>query len=290
MRLKRFLLLCLCLVLGPLFLYLHSNSPPSIPSHLVSEMRKDLLRHHTLASINVGKNLIGPDPDIVILHLAKREFEVRTASGVVRGGNVLRPTGDGQAHRNASRGNRDEEEGQGEEEAQVEVGRVSVTSTASNFEVRIRLRTRTSPLAAAWIRTLAMTPDMCNQHCKFYRVEGIPRKGAVDPNGYPGPPYALAQGTLLGEGFQPIPKEDTPIVTRGMVCMIEQGPNFFIALGPHPEWELGHSVFGDVEDDDMPRVDSLLKLPSHSENWGQVRVVVLNESAPFTFRLPDEYK
>lgn len=264
MRLKRFLL-CLCLfLLGPLLLYLLLDSSASIPSKTPIEIRKQL--HQTLASITVGGSSIlsnkgNGQAETVILHLVRREIEDRNAA------------------RNADR-NRNEEEAENE-------GSVSVTTTASNFEVRIQLRARSSPLAASWIRTLALQPDLCHQHCKFYRVEGIPKKGAVDANGYPGPPYALAQGTLLAEGFQPIPKEDTPIVARGMVCLIEQGPNFFIALDTHPEWGHGHSVIGDVEEDDMAQVDSLLKLPSHIEHWGQVRVVVLNESAPFTFRMPD---
>jgi cyclophilin family peptidyl-prolyl cis-trans isomerase len=73
-----------------------------------------------------------------------------------------------------------------------------------------------------------------------------------------------------------------------MVCLIEQGPNFFIALGAHPEWGHQHSVFGDVADSaDMTRVESLLQLPAHGEKWGQVKVVVLNESAPISFHMAD---
>ena len=57
---------------------------------------------------------------------------------------------------------------------------------------------------------------------------------------------ALLQGKLPLSGK--LPKEGTPVVKRGMVCLIGEGPDFFIAVGDHAEWGHAHTVWGEVHD------------------------------------------
>lgn len=40
------------------------------------------------------------------------------------------------------------------------------------------------------------------------------------------------------------------------VCLIGEGPDFFVAVGPHPEWGRAHTVWGEVED--MTTVDLIV--------------------------------
>lgn len=73
--------------------------------------------------------------------------------------------------------------------------------------------------------------------------------------GFYGPPYALLQGGLrpgppVGVVGDNVADEDEekrlyPVMRRGMVAWAGGGlgPDFFIALGDHPEWGRGHVVW-----------------------------------------------
>jgi cyclophilin family peptidyl-prolyl cis-trans isomerase len=50
-----------------------------------------------------------------------------------------------------------------------------------------------------------------------------------------------------------------PKIRRGHVCMIGNCKEFFIATADHPEWNVAHTIWGEV--DDMQAVDSLLLEP-----------------------------
>eukprot|EP00854_Cymbomonas_tetramitiformis_P005986 gene5986-7195_t len=145
------------------------------------------------------------------------------------------------------------------------------------------LRDDLSPRTVDQIRNL-VDKGQCTDECAFYRSEDIPAVGAIDNFGGPGPPYALVQGALQASHspgasetrvesaphihrsvlpmqgvWHSIPKEGSPIVRRGDVCMIQGGPNFFIAVAGHREWGHAHVVWGKVGD--MSVVDAITKLP-----------------------------
>lgn len=102
----------------------------------------------------------------------------------------------------------------------------------------------------------------------------------------PGPPYALIQGTLQTDGlpYKPIPREAAPIVKRGYVCLVGEGPDFFISLGEHTEWGNAHTVFGRVPEEDLAGVlAKVLEQPSKQETWGETKVLAL--ANPISFKL-----
>jgi len=104
----------------------------------------------------------------------------------------------------------------------------------------------------------------------------------------PGPPYALIQGSLASSSFAPIEKEGTPpFAQRGDACFIGSGPDFFIAVGGHPEWGAGHTVWGRVVGAaGMAGVDAIAgEEPVRAETWGQTHVTVLVEPIPFALAL-----
>eukprot|EP00192_Tetraselmis_astigmatica_P021899 CAMPEP_0117695622 /NCGR_PEP_ID=MMETSP0804-20121206/28237_1 /TAXON_ID=1074897 /ORGANISM="Tetraselmis astigmatica, Strain CCMP880" /LENGTH=264 /DNA_ID=CAMNT_0005509705 /DNA_START=241 /DNA_END=1035 /DNA_ORIENTATION=- len=120
--------------------------------------------------------------------------------------------------------------------------------------------------------------------CELYRSEKVPPPGVSDNFGGPGPPYALLQGRI--PGLKPLNQEATPLVERGMVCLIGSGPDFFIAVGPHHEWGQAHTVWGEVVD--MSTVDLIVEtLPTKQQVWGQTHVAVLEPPLPFTAKLRD---
>ena len=69
--------------------------------------------------------------------------------------------------------------------------------------------------------------------------------------------------------------ENAPAATRGMACLIGDGPDFFIAVGDHGEWGHAHTVFGLVDDDSMRVVDAITRLPVQEQTWGQTHVTSL---------------
>jgi hypothetical protein len=153
-------------------------------------------------------------------------------------------------------------------------------------DIRVQLRPALAPKTVAYIRSLASPGGPACSACRFYRAEALPAPGAVDNFGGPGPPYALIQGSLASPGFAPIDKEAAPLVQRGDACFIGSGPDFFIAVGPHPEWGTGHTVWGRVEPGGMATVDEIgLRQPKKEETWGETHVTVLVTPLPFTLRL-----
>jgi cyclophilin family peptidyl-prolyl cis-trans isomerase len=65
------------------------------------------------------------------------------------------------------------------------------------------------------------------------------------------------------------------------------GPHFFIALAQHPEWEHGHTVWGRVREDDMPKLDALLQLPLETTK-PKSPPIVTNFVDPISFTLKIE--
>lgn len=172
------------------------------------------------------------------------------------------------------------------------VGGGTVVMRTSEGDVRINLRDDISPTVANYFKTFAVegTCDKANGGCAFYRSESVPKPGAVDNYGGPGPPYALVQGRLAGSGVRSdLPREGAPKVERGYVALIGTGPDFFIAVKHHREWGNAHTIWGVVAEKDMGPVDAITKLPVKEEVWGQTQVTVLREKLPFrmTFEPPE---
>ena len=90
---------------------------------------------------------------------------------------------------------------------------------------RIRLRRSSSPQSYKYIQQL-LTRQPSTLECSFYRAEPVPsfwgstRLPDSYTNGRWGPPYALLQGRLSGTGLHvaSFPREDSPIIERGMVA------------------------------------------------------------------------
>ena len=146
-------------------------------------------------------------------------------------------------------------------------------------DIRVRLREDLSPVVAGMFKAFASKPGASGS---FYRSEAVPEPGAIDNFGGPGPPYALVQGRLDGNQRSDLPREGAPKVRRGHACLIGGGPDFFIAVGGHPEWGNGHTVFGKVAERDMSVVEAIVRLPVLEQVWGQTRVTALAEKLPFT--------
>ena len=95
----------------------------------------------------------------------------------------------------------------------------------------------------------------------------------------------MLQGSLFADGilYKDIPREAAPVVQRGHVCLIASGPDFFISLAHHPEWGHGHTVFGEVLEEDMAVVDRIVGMPTKAAKWGEVEVQELAD--PINFML-----
>ena len=146
----------------------------------------------------------------------------------------------------------------------------------------MRLREDISPRTSAYFLEFASARGARCAGCEFHRAEANPEPGAIDNYGGPGPPYALVQGRL-GEGSRSdLPREGTPLVERGDVCVVAGGPDFFIATKAHHEWGNGHTVFGKVDERDMWVVEKIVELPILHQTWGQTKVAALAEKLPFT--------
>lgn len=59
----------------------------------------------------------------------------------------------------------------------------------------LQLRPDISPKTAAYVLSVAKGGG-CGPECRFYRSEKLPKPGAIDNFGGPGPPYALLQARL----------------------------------------------------------------------------------------------
>lgn len=100
-----------------------------------------------------------------------------------------------------------------------------------------------------------------------------------------GPPFALVQGTLESQGiqFKKIPTEVCPYIKRGSVAWVGSGPEFFISLANHQEWNKVYTVFGSVLPEDMEIAEKIARLPTKPDTWNNINVSVLQK--PVSLRL-----
>ena len=155
----------------------------------------------------------------------------------------------------------------------------AVVFHTADGDIRVRLRKDASPIVAETFSSFAAKPGASGS---FYRSEAVPEPGAIDNFGGPGPPYALVQGRLDGTHRSDLPRESAPKVRRGHACLIGGGPDFFIAVGHHPEWGNGHTVWGEVDLDEMATVDAITRREVRKETWGETHVTVLVDPLRFT--------
>jgi len=122
-------------------------------------------------------------------------------------------------------------------------------------DVQVRLAHEAAPLACQVLCRIALS----NGLGKVHRAEPIPTSGD-------GPPYALVQGTVSdASGELPrLPHEGGLPIGRGAVVLIVGSADIFVALAPHPGWEVSMTVFGHVEEDTMRVMDSLAALSVHT--------------------------
>ncbi|KAK9274697.1 hypothetical protein L1049_021948 [Liquidambar formosana] len=126
--------------------------------------------------------------------------------------------------------------------------------------------------------------------CQFYRAEGRGQswdsEGNHIKNAPFGPPFALIQGTLEAQGttFKKIPTEVCPTIRKGSVAWVGSGPEFFISLANHEEWNNAYTVFGSVLPEDMKIVEKIAQLPTKSDVWNNINVSVLEKPVPLWFR------
>ena len=163
--------------------------------------------------------------------------------------------------------------------------------TTSLGTVRLKLNAVGSPKAAAWLRGLARAPHRCHG-CRFYRAEPVPP--GWGRNGSYGPPYALLQGSFRPDGArgadaQPkLAREAGCVLRRGMLIVIDQGPDFLIGLAHHPEWAPSYTHVADVVAEDLPVVDAIMAQPLKQENWGSITATV--PVTPVAFNLTLRYR
>ncbi|XP_057976379.1 uncharacterized protein LOC131163708 [Malania oleifera] len=126
--------------------------------------------------------------------------------------------------------------------------------------------------------------------CQFYRAEGRGQlwdsEGNHIKNAPLGSPYALIQGTLevQGNAFFKIATEVCPTIRRGSVAWINSGPEFFISLANHEEWNKVYTVFGSVLPEDMDIAEKIAQLPTKSDVWNNINVSVLQKPVPLRMR------
>eukprot|EP00850_Spirogloea_muscicola_P017623 SM000153S01612 [mRNA] locus=s153:215509:217152:+ [translate_table: standard] len=170
-------------------------------------------------------------------------------------------------------------------------GIITLGTPEGKIRVKMQLRPDWAPATVSYLRDLLQLRHCTG--CQFYRAEGLGAAWAADgvpvDGEAPGPPYALLQGTLATDGipYREIGREAAPIVERGMLCLIGGGPDFFISLARHVEWQHGHTVFGQVLKQDMAIVEKIVKKETKAETWGQVNVRVLEAPIAFTVSRTD---
>jgi cyclophilin family peptidyl-prolyl cis-trans isomerase len=154
--------------------------------------------------------------------------------------------------------------------------------------LHIKLRPDCAPHSVAYILELLSLRHCAG--CQFYRAESRGQswdsKGRHIKYASYGPPYALIQGTLEAHGttFENIRTEECPTITRGSVAWVGSGPEFFISLANHNEWNNSYTVFGSVLSDDMAIAEKIAHLPTQSDVWNNVNVSVLAKPVPLSLR------
>ena len=100
--------------------------------------------------------------------------------------------------------------------------------------IRIALLADGAPKTTSLVKRLATEEGSSCRSCRFYRSEALPKPGAVDNYGGPGPPYALIQGSFDSAVFasERVEKERAPLVKRGDACLIG-APGIFGGAHPH---------------------------------------------------------
>lgn len=172
-------------------------------------------------------------------------------------------------------------------------GKGLVALETPHGSIRIKLFSTWAPNTVGYVRELLQL-RFCTG-CQFYRAEGLgpswnsdgSRAGQVARE----PPYALLQGTLQTEGlpFKPLKKEAAPRVRKGHVCLVGDGPDFFISLADHSDWGHAHTVFGEVLAEDLQSVvPKLISLPTQEEVWNGVKVLALKEPVSFSLKRHDQ--
>ncbi|KAK3264668.1 hypothetical protein CYMTET_26606 [Cymbomonas tetramitiformis] len=147
----------------------------------------------------------------------------------------------------------------------------------SHGEIRVRLRSDLAPQTVTQVKSL-VNQNQCRAS-SFHRSETYPKPGVIDMYGGPGPPYALLQGSF--RQWKAVHKEEAPLVERGMVCLIQGGPDWFVALSSHHEWLHGFTVWGEV--DNMTVVEHIVTTePVRKGHSGQVTVSSLVNPIPYT--------
>jgi len=99
--------------------------------------------------------------------------------------------------------------------------------------IRIALLAAGAPRTTALVKSLAEEKGASCTNCRIYRSEALPKPGAVDNYGGPGPPYALIQGSFQSAVFTPVEKESAPLVKRGDACLIGVCPLAALRSQPH---------------------------------------------------------
>ncbi|XP_073014318.1 uncharacterized protein [Typha latifolia] len=153
--------------------------------------------------------------------------------------------------------------------------------------LRIKLLPDCAPHSVAYITELLSSRHCAG--CQIYRAEGRgpfwDPEGSHIPNAPFGSPYALLQGTLEADGtpFKKIPVEACPTIKRGSIAWVGSGPEFFISLADHSEWRKAYTVFGSLLLEDLEIAEKIASLPTKSDVWGNVNVLLLEN--PIHFRL-----
>nr|XP_029120007.1 uncharacterized protein LOC105043790 isoform X2 [Elaeis guineensis] len=153
--------------------------------------------------------------------------------------------------------------------------------------LHIKLFPDCAPRSVAYIVEL-LRLRLCDG-CQIHRAEGRAQywdsKGNHIADASFGPPYAMIQGTLEAGGlsFEKIPAEVCPTIRRGSVAWVGSGPEFFISLANHDEWQGAYTVFGSVLPEDMEIAEKIAILPTKPDVWNNINVSVLDK--PVHFRL-----
>ena len=166
----------------------------------------------------------------------------------------------------------------------------SIAIVTPKGKIRLRLNAA-SPNASRWLTAIAASASRC-RGCRFYRAEPVPKGWGRDWN-Y-GPPYALLQGSFLAAGATrelarpELRREAGCVLQRGMLIIIDKGPDFLIGLAAHPEWATSYTHVADIVSDDLHVVDAVMAEPLKSENWGSINATVFADKRGMHFSLEQE--